>query len=64
MNKINHTTTIYLNNQIAEYGKELSDRLPDHLDNIYFVNSGSEANELAIHLARLYTGHYPVISTR
>lgn len=55
LNKINHTTTIYLNNQIVEYAKELSDKLPKNLNNIYFVNSGSEANELAIHIARLYT---------
>jgi alanine-glyoxylate transaminase / (R)-3-amino-2-methylpropionate-pyruvate transaminase len=29
--------------------------LPDGLDYCYFVNSGSEANDLALTLARLYT---------
>lgn len=28
---LQHTTTIYLNNQIAEYAKELTDRLPGNL---------------------------------
>lgn len=28
---LQHTTTIYLNNQVAEYGKELADRMPGNL---------------------------------
>ena len=28
---LQHTTTIYLNHQIAEYAKELTDRLPGNL---------------------------------
>ncbi len=28
---LQHTTTIYLNNQIAEYAKELADRMPGNL---------------------------------
>lgn len=31
---------------------------------VYFVNSGSEANELAMLMARLYTGNLGVISLR
>jgi alanine-glyoxylate transaminase/(R)-3-amino-2-methylpropionate-pyruvate transaminase len=34
------------------------------LDVCYFVNSGSEANDLAISMARLYTGNYDVIALR
>lgn len=64
INKIVHTTTIYYNNQIAEYSKELAAKLPPNLNNIYFTNSGSEANELALNIARLYTGNYPIISAR
>lgn len=36
--------------------------LPEGLDNFYFVNSGSEANELAVHLAKLHTGNDIVCS--
>ena len=112
---LQHTTTIYLNNQIAEYAKELADRMPGDLKArpharmelhrgiaachacmhacthahgraqgpqdrrrpaaassttpmctpglpccatqvVYFVNSGSEANDMAMMLARAYTG--------
>ena len=31
---------------------------------MYFVNSGSEANELAMMMARLYTGSLEMISLR
>jgi len=62
--KVVHTTTIYLNNQIAEYAEELAAKLPPHLDAIYFTNSGSEANDLAMLLARLHTGVFDFISLR
>lgn len=31
LNKLMHTTTIYLHNEIAQYAKELTDRLPGNL---------------------------------
>lgn len=37
------------------YPKELHQILPDHLDTFLFCNSGSEAVDLALQLARLYT---------
>ena len=44
--------------------KELSDCLPGHLDHTYFVNSGSEAIEGAIKLARRFTGRTEVAAFR
>lgn len=64
LNTIAHTTTIYLNNQIAEYAKLLASKMPGNLKCVYFVNSGSEANDLAILMARLYTGNYDLIALR
>ncbi|GBF91019.1 hypothetical protein Rsub_03874 [Raphidocelis subcapitata] len=61
---LQHTTTIYLNHQIAEYAKELADRMPGDLKVVYFVNSGSEANDMALMLARAYTGNYDIIALR
>ena len=57
-------TTIYLNNEIAEYAKELSDRMPGSLKSVYFVNSGSEANDMAMMLARAHTGNWDIVSLR
>ena len=62
--RLQHTTTIYLNHQIAEYAKELADRMPGNLKVVYFVNSGSEANDMALLMARLYTGNYDIIALR
>lgn len=59
-----HTTTIYLHPNIARMAAKLASKLPPGLDVTYFVNSGSEANDLAILLARAFTGHNDVIAVR
>ena len=61
---ISHTTTIYLNPQIALYAKELAAKMPGDLKVCYFVNTGSEANDLAVLMARAYTQNYDVIALR
>ncbi len=50
-----NTNTRYLHDTIITYAERLTARLPDPLNVCYFVNSGSEANELAIRLARAHT---------
>lgn len=62
--RLQHTTTIYLNDQLASYAKELAERMPGNLKVVYFVNSGSEANDMALLMARLYTGNYDIIALR
>jgi alanine-glyoxylate transaminase/(R)-3-amino-2-methylpropionate-pyruvate transaminase len=61
---IQHTTTIYLHPNIALYAKELAAKMPGDLKVCYFVNSGSEANDLAMLMARAYTGNYDAIALR
>jgi alanine-glyoxylate transaminase/(R)-3-amino-2-methylpropionate-pyruvate transaminase len=62
MERLQHTTTIYYHPAIAEYGKMLAEKMPGDLSVCYFVNSGSEANDLAMLMARLYTGNYDLVS--
>ena len=50
-----NTNTRYLHDAILDYAERLTATLPNPLNVCYFVNSGSEANELAIRLARAYT---------
>jgi alanine-glyoxylate transaminase/(R)-3-amino-2-methylpropionate-pyruvate transaminase len=59
-----HATTIYLHPNLALLAKKLASKMPPGLDVTYFVNSGSEANDLAIAMARLYTGNRDVIAVR
>ncbi|HEY8847216.1 MAG TPA: aminotransferase class III-fold pyridoxal phosphate-dependent enzyme, partial [Candidatus Limnocylindrales bacterium] len=57
-----NTNTRYLHENIVRYAERLTELLPDHLEVCYFVNSGSEANELALRLARAATGRPDVAS--
>jgi 4-aminobutyrate aminotransferase-like enzyme len=50
-----NTNTRYLSDLILEYAEKLTGTLPDPLNVCFFVNSGSEANELALRLARAHT---------
>src|SRR5438874_1426523 len=61
---LQHATTIYLHPNIAEYAQKLAAKMPGELKVCYFVNSGSEANDLALLMARAYTGNYDVIALR
>ncbi|MBU6309178.1 MAG: aminotransferase class III-fold pyridoxal phosphate-dependent enzyme [Planctomycetes bacterium] len=61
---LQHTTTIYLNPCIAEYARDLAARMPGDLKVCYFTNSGSEANDLAILMARAYTGNFDILALR
>jgi 4-aminobutyrate aminotransferase-like enzyme/Ser/Thr protein kinase RdoA (MazF antagonist) len=51
-----NTNTRYLHENLVAFAERLTATLPAPLDVCYFVNSGSEANELAIRLARAATG--------
>jgi len=51
-----NTNTRYLHEDLVAYAEELTATFPDPLRVVYFVCSGSEANELAIRLARTYSG--------
>jgi len=61
---VNHTTTIYLNPEVALFARDLAAKMPGDLKAVYFVNSGSEANDLALLMARAYTGSYDLIALR
>ncbi|HKV26186.1 MAG TPA: aminotransferase class III-fold pyridoxal phosphate-dependent enzyme [Candidatus Acidoferrum sp.] len=50
-----NTNTRYLHDNVVQYAERLTKLLPSPLRVCYFLNSGSEANELAIRLARAHT---------
>ena len=57
-----NTNTRYLHRTILDYAERLAATFPDPLRVVYFTNSGSEANELALRIARTATGRYDVIA--
>jgi 4-aminobutyrate aminotransferase-like enzyme/Ser/Thr protein kinase RdoA (MazF antagonist) len=50
-----NTNTRYLSEGLLRYAEKLRAKLPDHLEVLYFVSSGSEANEVAMRLASAAT---------
>lgn len=61
---LQHCTNIYLQPNVALYSEKLASKMPGDLKMCYFVNSGSEANDLALLMARASTGNYDVIALR
>ena len=59
-----HTTIFYLSEPIAEPRPSSPGSRPESLKRAFFTNSGSEANELAILLARQYTKRYEIIALK
>ncbi|KAF2985972.1 hypothetical protein EK904_002129 [Melospiza melodia maxima] len=60
-NQLLNTNSRYLHDNMVDYAERLSKTLPEKLCIFYFLNSGSEANDLALRLARQYTKHQDVI---
>ncbi|MBD9632484.1 aspartate aminotransferase family protein [Pseudomonas sp. PDM19] len=59
-----NTHTRYLQEGILDYAEDLLATFPDGLDQVMFTCTGSEANDLALRIARQYTGGTGVIITR
>ncbi|KAG8592893.1 hypothetical protein GDO81_000658 [Engystomops pustulosus] len=57
-----NTNSRFLHDNLVQYAESLTATFPEKLSVCYFVNSGSEANDLALRLARQYSGHYDVIT--
>ncbi len=52
-----NVNTRYICDNVADYAKRLTAELPDHLNACFFVNSGSEANDVAVQMAKFATGN-------
>lgn len=52
----------YIQEPQSRFAKLLTDQLPESLDRVYFVNSGTEANEGALKLAKKYTGRHKLVA--
>jgi 4-aminobutyrate aminotransferase-like enzyme len=57
-----NTNTRYLHRNLVKYAERLCSTLPEPLSVCFFVNSGSEANELALRLAQAHTNQQDMIA--
>ena len=62
--EIQHVSTVFLTRPMVELGKKLSEIAPGNLQKTFFVNSGSEAIDGAVNLARIHTGRDNIVSLR
>jgi 4-aminobutyrate aminotransferase-like enzyme len=62
--RLQHTSTLYPNEAIVELAEKVAQITPGALQKSFFTNSGSEANEAAVLLARMATGSYDVVGLR
>ncbi len=58
-----NTHTRYLHHHVVELAERLGASLPGDLSTCYFVCTGTEANDLAVQIARVVTGHHGVVVT-
>jgi 4-aminobutyrate aminotransferase-like enzyme len=64
MNKVQHTSTLYINQPVVELAEKLAEITPGKLQKSYFTNSGTEADETAVVLAKQHTGAQEVVTLR
>ena len=57
-----HAHSSYYNDKEIELARRLGELLPDPLRKSLFLQSGADANEAAVNIARKYTGGYEVAS--
>ena len=62
--KLQHASTLFPTAQQADLAEKLAAISPGRLQKSFFTNSGTEANETAIQMARAYTGRHEVVALR
>ena len=64
IDRLGHTSSLYITENQVEAAKKLAHIAPGELNTSMFLNSGSEAIDAAVRLARLYTGRNEIIALR
>jgi 4-aminobutyrate aminotransferase-like enzyme len=59
---LQHTSTVFMTQPMVDLAEKLAEITPGNLSKTFVTNSGTEANESAIRLARLATGRNEVIA--
>ncbi len=64
MDRLQHASTVLPNEAIVALAEKLAQITPGEIKKTYFTNSGTEANETAVQLARVFTGNFEIIALR
>ena len=61
---LGHTSTLYQNEWIVRLAQKMAEITPGNMQQSFFSNSGSEADEMAVLLAKLHTGRQEIVALR
>jgi 4-aminobutyrate aminotransferase-like enzyme len=64
VDKLQHASTLFPNEQIVALAEKIAQITPGEITKSFFSNSGTEANETAIQLARIHTGNFEIVALR
>src|ERR1700739_352844 len=64
VDRLQHTSTLYPTEAIVALAEKVAQITPGKLQKTFFTNSGTEANEAALLLARMATGSFDIIALR
>lgn len=64
IDRLQHASTLFPNEQMVTLAEKLAKITPGSLQKSYFTNSGTEADETAVQIARMHTGNYDIIALR
>src|SRR5262249_37893708 len=64
IDKLQHASTVFPNEAVVALAEKIAQITPGEISSSLFSNSGTEANETAVQIARMYTGHYEVVGLR
>ncbi|MDP6460172.1 MAG: aminotransferase class III-fold pyridoxal phosphate-dependent enzyme, partial [Gemmatimonadota bacterium] len=62
--RLQHTSTVYLTEPVLDLADKMAEITPDGLEKSFFANSGTEANDTALLLAKLATGKDDIVALR
>src|SRR2546423_7533658 len=64
IDKLQHASTLFPSDVVVALAVKFAQVTPGEISQSFFSNSGSEANETAVQIARMYTGNYEVVALR
>ena len=64
MGTLGHVSTLYPTENMVRVAKHLAELTPGNLQKSFFTNSGTEADETAVMLAKIHTGRQEIIALR
>lgn len=64
INRITHTSTLYANHNHADLAEKMAEITPGNLTKSFFTNSGTEADDFAVMLAKMFTQRHEIVVLR